>query len=97
MIGRVAQAGYDVVGRFVLPESSWWRQYYTPLERRIPLIEERYRAEPAMAEVVEGARREIETYRTHAACYGYLFVVARPSWPVAPSSTPRLPIAAVFS
>ena len=78
VIGLVAQAGYDVIGHFVLPESSWWRQYYTPLEQRIPVIEKRYPNEPAAAEVIEGARYEIETYRKHAACYGYLFVVARP-------------------
>jgi SAM-dependent methyltransferase len=79
VIALVAGAGYDVIGHFVLPESSWWRQYYTPLQQRIPLIEQRYPGDPAAAEVLEGARYEIETYRAHAACYGYLFVVARRS------------------
>ncbi|MDJ0867768.1 MAG: class I SAM-dependent methyltransferase [Myxococcota bacterium] len=77
VLALVARAGYDVVGHFVLPESSWWRQYYTPLEQRIPLIERRYAGDPAAAAVVAGARTEIETYRTHADCYGYVFVVAR--------------------
>ncbi len=79
VIALVSRAGYDVVGHFVLPESSWWRQYYTPMEQRIPLIEQRYPGDPAAAEVLEGAREEIETYRAHAASYGYVFVVARPS------------------
>ena len=74
----MAGAGYDVLGHFVLPESSWWQQYYTPLEQRIPLIEARYPGEPAAAAVVAGARDEIDTYRRHADCYSYLFVVARP-------------------
>ena len=78
VIALVERAGYEVIGHFVLPESSWWRQYYTPLEQRIPLIEQRYPGDSAAAEVLEGARYEIETYRKHAGCYGYLFVVARP-------------------
>ena len=33
------EAGYREVGHFVLPESSWWDDYYTPLEKRIVTLQ----------------------------------------------------------
>lgn len=69
-------AGYELVGYFVLPESAWWNDYYTPLERRLKKMGRKFRAEKDRA-VLDHTRQEIELYREHARHYGYVFYVGR--------------------
>lgn len=79
VLRQVAAAGYEVCGHFVLPQAAWWELYYTPMEQRIPIIAQRYGRDPVAAEVITGARAEIEVCRRHGHSYGYLFAVARRS------------------
>lgn len=68
-------AGYRLKGDFVLSEEAWWTNYYAPLEARLAEIAPRYVGDPAAEIVLRSARREIDCYRHHSDCYGYLFVV----------------------
>ena len=34
-IKTVEDLGFKPIGHFILPESSWWENYYLPLEQRI--------------------------------------------------------------
>ena len=34
-LDKVANAGYEILGHFVLPEAAWWDDYYMPMEARI--------------------------------------------------------------
>ena len=70
---RAVRAGYEVIEVFVLPEESWWRNYYGPLEARLAEFENRSDAR----DVIDATRREIDLYRRHADCYGYAFFVMR--------------------
>ena len=31
-LANMKRCGYDIVGRFLLPETTWWDSLYTPLE-----------------------------------------------------------------
>jgi hypothetical protein len=75
--GIASDCGYDVVGHFTLPESSWWENDYRPLERRL----EGYGGsdDEVARSVLAMVRREIETYRQYARWYGYEFSVLRPA------------------
>lgn len=73
----IANAGYETVGRFTLPASSWWDDYYAPMIERLAVLRERYRDDDAALEVIAEHDREIDAYRKHSAYYGYVFFVLR--------------------
>lgn len=74
-LATVAECGYELVGRFTLPESSWWEPFYTPLAERLAAYQlpddEESRA------VVEMIRSEIDIYRRFSRWYGYVFFLLR--------------------
>ena len=74
----VGDCGYALLGDFVLPEEAWWRDYYTPLERRLDSLAEKYAGDALAAAVLDETREEIALYRTGAAYYGYVFLVMAP-------------------
>lgn len=68
----IEECGYDLVGHFRLPESSWWEPYYGPLAERLagyvpPDDDEETRA------VLDMIRGEIDVYRRFSRWYGYEF------------------------
>ncbi len=69
--------GYELIDRFNLPDSSWWDDYYGPLEAKLPDLEAAYAGDPEALEVVDGTRREIKMRREYPEVYGYAFFVAR--------------------
>ena len=68
-------AGYRNVEHFVLPEESWWKNYYIPLEARIVLLREKYQGNVEATQQLDEAQREIDLYRQYADWYGYVFYV----------------------
>lgn len=68
-------AGYLPLAHFILPQSDWWRHYYTPLEQRLPALEDQYAQVPDALPVLELHRREIELYRRYGDYYGYVFYI----------------------
>ena len=73
----VARCGYEDLGCFALPETCWLDEYYAPLERRLPELERKYRANPEALELLAGTRKEIAMYRESSDYCGYVFFVMR--------------------
>jgi SAM-dependent methyltransferase len=71
----IRRAGYRVLGHFALPESAWWNHYYTPLERKLGPMREKYGDEPEALAVIDMHQREIDLYREYSDYYGYVFYV----------------------
>lgn len=71
------KAGYEIVGDFVLSEAAWWTNYYGPLEASLDMVTPRHAGDPVAQAVLDEIRLEIDCYRHHADCYGYLFLVLR--------------------
>jgi SAM-dependent methyltransferase len=71
----VRTAGYRDLGHFVLPESSWWENYYEPLERRAEVLRERHAGDPDAISRLDRTAREIDLFRRHSSVYGYVFFV----------------------
>lgn len=72
-----AAAGYEILGQFVLPESSWMENYYKPMEARIEALREKYRDNPPALLALDEEQAEIEIYRKYHDAYGYAFAVLR--------------------
>jgi ubiquinone/menaquinone biosynthesis C-methylase UbiE len=71
----VRKQGYLDVGHFVLPESSWWTHYYTPIEERIVQLRQKYQDDAEALRQLDEHQLEIEIYRKYFAWYGYVFYV----------------------
>lgn len=71
----ICAAGYSLVGYFVLPVSSWWINYYTPIEKRLSVLHAQYEGEIEAHKILDDARDEIEMFRKFSEWYGYVFYV----------------------
>jgi SAM-dependent methyltransferase len=79
-IATLEQAGYDLVGFFVLPEACWLDHYYDSLAQRLPAFLERHARGLHAAEADEiaaGERREADLYRRYREWFSYGFSIAR--------------------
>lgn len=76
-IAQLEQAGYDLIGYFVLPPGDWESHYYLPTQARIPAFLMRHANRPEAAEIVEMERREAGLYARYRDCFSYGFYVAR--------------------
>ena len=73
----LTRLGYSVVGHFVLPASSWTRQYYDPMEPRIRELEVDWKGNADGEALLAEARNEIEVFSQFSSYYSYAFFVAR--------------------
>lgn len=69
--------GYETVGHFALPPSSWWDDYYRPLQHNITAFREHHREEPDAQELADQVQREIDVWRAYSEFYSYEFFVMR--------------------
>ena len=70
-------AGYREVGHFSLPPASWWSDYYTPIEARLPGLRKAYHNVPEALDALDATQKELEMYRKYSDWYGYVFYVAQ--------------------
>ena len=74
-VAILQDAGYTLLGHFPLPESAWWDDYYTPVERRLAALREKYRDDPEALAVLDEEQGEIDLYRKFSSSYGYVFYI----------------------
>ena len=72
-----ADVGYSVVEHFTLPDSSWWDNYYHPIEKRIAMLREKYRGNGTLQKDLNGHQEEVEMFRKYSEWYGYVFYVLK--------------------
>jgi len=71
----IKDAGYRVVGYFVLPESSWWEHYYLPILSKLPGLKAKYKGNTEALASIDAEELEIEMFRKYSKHYGYVFYV----------------------
>ena len=69
----IPERGYRVIGHFPLPDDAWWVEYYSPLEKRLNKLREKYRDDHKAMTVIEEEQREIDLYWKYHAWYGSVF------------------------
>jgi ubiquinone/menaquinone biosynthesis C-methylase UbiE len=73
----VSRLGYENVGHFVLPASSWTDLYYDPMARRIREYETKWQGIAEAEDVLAEARNEIAVFGRCSDYFSYAFFVAR--------------------
>ena len=73
----ISRLGFENIGHFVFPSSSWTELYYDPLAQRIPGYERKWKGIPEAEDVLEEARTEMSVFRDYSEYYGYAFFVMR--------------------
>ncbi|MGE5309455.1 MAG: class I SAM-dependent methyltransferase [Sphaerimonospora mesophila] len=66
---------YEVIDRYVLPKSSWWDEYYTPLREKCDMLQTS--PDKILRAAIASARREIMVYEKYSDEYGYVGFVLR--------------------
>jgi SAM-dependent methyltransferase len=77
LLAAIAECGYETVGHFMLPPSSWWDDYYGPLQRNVTEFRRRHREEPDALQLADRIQREIDVWHTCSEFYSYAFFVMR--------------------
>jgi len=77
LLGVIEQHGYEIVDHFGLLPSSWWDDYYRPLQRNVNEFRERHLDEADAQQLADQVQREIDVWHAYAEFYGYQFVVMR--------------------
>jgi SAM-dependent methyltransferase len=72
-LGVIRSCGFEVLGHFTFPESSWWAPYYLPMERHLRSLREKYATDPKGIEMIALIEMEIEIYRKYSNYYGNVF------------------------
>lgn len=72
-------AGYRLLGDFVLPERAWMDDYYTPIRRRLAELEPTCRTDPVAMAVLRECVAEIAGFEQYHAWFGYMFLVMTPA------------------
>jgi SAM-dependent methyltransferase len=71
-------AGYDVLATHLLPDADWTDEYHRPLAAAVEAVVEALPdPDPATAEVLAEARREVDVRQAHRTEFGYLALVLR--------------------
>ena len=73
----IKQTGFKVIDYFVLPESSWWDDYYTPLEKNMIQFRNKYKNDQEALAYADLEQQEIDFYRKYSDFYGYVFFVMK--------------------
>ncbi len=71
-------AGFHTVGFFPLPTSSWWDEYYGPMESRVTQFLERHPDDPLATEIAAEAAKEIKMLLRYSDFYTYGFFITQP-------------------
>jgi len=71
--------GFDLLGHFILPESTWRESYYRPLENRLQSLRMKYATDSGWMEMIESIQMEIDIYNEYADYYGYAFFLMQQS------------------
>jgi SAM-dependent methyltransferase len=73
----IGACDYEVLGHFVLPESTWWTSYYRPVEERLRSLRKRCCEDAERMSMIESVQKEIDIYRQYSEYYGSVFFVMR--------------------
>jgi SAM-dependent methyltransferase len=72
---QVPGQGYDLVGRFTLPEDFWLLDYFDPMMARLRGLRRKYADDQAAQKTLDREERAADLYRKHSEWYGSAFLV----------------------
>ncbi|WP_299491314.1 class I SAM-dependent methyltransferase [Acaryochloris sp. IP29b_bin.137] len=75
-IKLLEEAGYALLGYFVLPERCWLDNYYHPLQQRFAEFLDRHSNSDDAQDLVEAEKQEIQVFEQFKAYFSYGFYIA---------------------
>lgn len=76
-LAAIREAGFTVLCTRLLPESAWREPFYLPLEEQVLRVRSRYADDPERRAMADAIQREINIFRKHLGCFGYVFYLAK--------------------
>ncbi len=76
-LGVIDELGYERIGHFVLPRSSWEEHYYKPMKVRLEEVEPKWKDIPEGMNVIKAAHTEIDLFQRSSDYFSYGFFVMR--------------------
>lgn len=77
LLAVIDSCGYDTVGHFTLPPSSWWDDYYRPLQKHVNEFRLRHEEEADAQALADQVQGEIDIWHAYSEFYSYEFFVMR--------------------
>jgi SAM-dependent methyltransferase len=77
LVAAIGGCGYETLGHFTLPPSSWWLDFYHPLQQNVMAFRERHPEEPDALALADQIQREIDVWHAYSEFYSYEFFVMR--------------------
>lgn len=74
-IKKVEKSGYEIIDSFTLPPNSWWDDYYSLIEKRLPAFREKYSGDPQSLDFIDSEEKEMEMHKKYSRWYGYVFYI----------------------
>lgn len=73
----IKRVGLSCEHSFVLPDSSWWLHYYTPLTKRVQELRDVYKDDSEAQTLLDYTMKEIEMHEKYSDTYGYVFYIIK--------------------
>ncbi len=77
IVSLLGHCGFELLGRFTLPDQAWWQDFYYPMEERIRQLRPRYLQDAQALAAFDLMAREPELHRRYSDYYAYEFFVAK--------------------
>lgn len=74
-IELIQNEGFKLLSNFTLSESAWLDNYYMPIEKELPRLNEKYQGNETALGVFEAFQNEINFYKKYSKFYGYEFFI----------------------
>ena len=72
---QIPSCGYELIEHFTVIEDTWWREYYSPLEKRIQELRIKYSDDSEALDVLDKEQREVNMFKRNPKMYGSVFFV----------------------
>lgn len=73
----IQSLGFKLINYFTLPESSWWDNFYNPLEKRLSAFRAEYHENMDALELIDFIQLEIDMFRKYSEYFGYVFYIVQ--------------------
>jgi len=70
---QIPDCGYNLLGYFLLPEDTWWIEYYGPLEQRMQELRIKYVDDKESLKLLDKEQNEIDRFKKNPKIYGSVF------------------------
>lgn len=74
-LAAVESAGFEILGHFNLPDSSWRDEYCRPLGNRLEELRNRYAGDPEKLKLIASMEAEVDIFLRYPGYYGYVFIL----------------------